>query len=75
MTNDEMTTTDLVNALTLVPGEVDKFGIARWRTPHPELAATLEQEVKLLGFSVTTLEPSETWHKQHAVVAWGIVRR
>lgn len=75
MTNDEnMTTTDLVNTIGH-PGHVDTFDIARFRTPDIRIAEALEEEILLLGFSVTTLDPSETWHKEHAVVAWGEVRR
>lgn len=75
MTNDEMmTTTDLVNTIGH-PGEVDKFGIARFRTPDAGIAVAIREEVELLGFSVCTMKPVETWHKMHAVIAWGMVKR
>lgn len=75
MTNDEnMTTTDLVNTIGH-PGEVDIFGCARFRTDDVGIAAAIQSEARLLGFSAITLLPSETWHKQYAVVAYGIVLR
>lgn len=58
-------------ASRVVEPERDNFGILRFRTSSSTEAGSVAATMELGGYGVVLMSPSDTWHKQWAVVCWG----